>query len=391
MIAEGGTERGHGVSIARGPSPDGPVRGRAAQPGLLAPQHEPPGPERRPRRPRPHATTAGGWSCSARGRRGMTQAFAPMGRETFATRVEWVGRLAGGRAVRALARGSGRRGRHDLRAPARDRVAERPRRAAASGHATRTARSVLDGRTRRCGALADAATLSRSRWTRLGRASSGVGSSTSRRAWPPSWPGRRRSAASRSATTRPTTTTSRSAAASSVPASGSTSSSTPGRCRPRPAIVELWIETAAPVVEVSASSGVTCDIVRLGFGDGRRPGRRRGDGRPVPHLGHDRVVHRPRDRHVRGGRRGRVPAVHLPGPRWLSCPAGILVGAAYYPEYTPSRAARDRPRPDGRGRVHASSASASRPGPPGSRADGTFDLEWMAPVLDAAERPRASA
>ena len=36
MIAEGGTERGHGVSVARGPSPEGPFEGHPANPVLSA-------------------------------------------------------------------------------------------------------------------------------------------------------------------------------------------------------------------------------------------------------------------------------------------------------------------------------------------------------------------
>jgi beta-xylosidase len=36
MIAEGGTERGHGVSIARGPAPDGPFEGCPRNPVLSA-------------------------------------------------------------------------------------------------------------------------------------------------------------------------------------------------------------------------------------------------------------------------------------------------------------------------------------------------------------------
>ena len=52
MIAEGGTERGHGVSFARGPSHRGAVRGAPEQPGAQRPQHVAADPEHRPRRPR---------------------------------------------------------------------------------------------------------------------------------------------------------------------------------------------------------------------------------------------------------------------------------------------------------------------------------------------------
>ena len=41
MIAEGGTERGHGISIARGDSPGGPVRDGAAEPARLGPLDDP--------------------------------------------------------------------------------------------------------------------------------------------------------------------------------------------------------------------------------------------------------------------------------------------------------------------------------------------------------------
>ena len=69
MIAEGGTERGHGVSVARGPVAGGSVRGPPGQPGAQRPQHLAADPEHRARRPgrdprRRHAP----WSCSACGR-----------------------------------------------------------------------------------------------------------------------------------------------------------------------------------------------------------------------------------------------------------------------------------------------------------------------------------
>ena len=65
-------------------------------------------------------------------------------------------------------------------------------------------------------------------------------------------------------------------------------------------------------------------------------------------------------------------------------PERVLFGAAYYHEYQPSPAAGDRPRPDGRRRASPSSGSGSRSGPPGSREDGVFDLDWLQPVLDGA-------
>ena len=51
MIAEGGTERGHGVSVARGPSPEGPFEGHPANPVLSARSTLAADPEHRPRRP----------------------------------------------------------------------------------------------------------------------------------------------------------------------------------------------------------------------------------------------------------------------------------------------------------------------------------------------------
>jgi xylan 1,4-beta-xylosidase len=89
MIAEGGTERGHGVSIARGPSPEGPFEGAPRNPVYS---------HRSTNHPVQNAghgdlvRTDDGWRMVLLGTRpaGMTQAFAPMGRETFATRVDWV-------------------------------------------------------------------------------------------------------------------------------------------------------------------------------------------------------------------------------------------------------------------------------------------------------------
>ncbi len=90
MIAEGGTERGHGVSIARGPAPDGPFEGHPANPVLSAKGTD------RPIQNTGHAdlvdTPDGGAALVLLGMRplGMTQAFSPLGRETFCTPVSWV-------------------------------------------------------------------------------------------------------------------------------------------------------------------------------------------------------------------------------------------------------------------------------------------------------------
>jgi len=90
MIAEGGTERGHGVSIARGPSPEGPFHGHPANPVLSARSTS------RPIQNTGHAdlveTPDGGTALVLLGMRplGMTQSFSPLGRETFITPVAWA-------------------------------------------------------------------------------------------------------------------------------------------------------------------------------------------------------------------------------------------------------------------------------------------------------------
>jgi xylan 1,4-beta-xylosidase len=89
MIAEGGTERGHGISIARGTSPSGPFTGGPANPILSARSTS------RPIQNTGHGdlveTPDGGWAIVMLGMRptGMTQAFAAMGRETFITEARW--------------------------------------------------------------------------------------------------------------------------------------------------------------------------------------------------------------------------------------------------------------------------------------------------------------
>jgi xylan 1,4-beta-xylosidase len=89
MIAEGGTERGHGVSIARGDSPRGPFTPGPANPFLSA---------RSTNRPIQN-TGHGDLVDLPDGRtlmvllgmrpRGGTQAFSALGRETFVTQVRW--------------------------------------------------------------------------------------------------------------------------------------------------------------------------------------------------------------------------------------------------------------------------------------------------------------
>ncbi|GIM90085.1 glycoside hydrolase family 43 protein [Paractinoplanes toevensis] len=90
MIAEGGTERGHGVSIARGPSIEGPFQGAPGNPVLSARSTS------RPIQNTGHADLVtlpdGDDALVLLGMRplGATRQFSPLGRETFATRVRWV-------------------------------------------------------------------------------------------------------------------------------------------------------------------------------------------------------------------------------------------------------------------------------------------------------------
>ena len=90
LIAEGGTERGHTVAIARGNSPDGPFEGFEGNPILTARSTS------SAVQNVGHADLVeapdGGTALVALGVRpgGFTRSFSPLGRETFLTRVEWV-------------------------------------------------------------------------------------------------------------------------------------------------------------------------------------------------------------------------------------------------------------------------------------------------------------
>lgn len=90
MIAEGGTERGHGISVARGTSASGPFSGGPANPILSARSTS------RPIQNTGHGdlveTPDGGWAIVCLGMRptGMTQAFSALGRETFIASARWV-------------------------------------------------------------------------------------------------------------------------------------------------------------------------------------------------------------------------------------------------------------------------------------------------------------
>ena len=90
MIAEGGTERGHGVSIARGSSPEGPFTAFEANPFLTARSTI-----------RPVQNTGHGDLVEGPGGQtlmvllgvrpgGGTRAFSPLGRETYVSKVDWV-------------------------------------------------------------------------------------------------------------------------------------------------------------------------------------------------------------------------------------------------------------------------------------------------------------
>lgn len=90
MIAEGGTERGHAVSVARSRSPEGPFEGDPQNPVLSARSTS------RPIQNTGHADLVdlpgGGSAMVLLGMRplGANQSFSPLGRETFITAVDWV-------------------------------------------------------------------------------------------------------------------------------------------------------------------------------------------------------------------------------------------------------------------------------------------------------------
>jgi beta-xylosidase len=85
MVAEGGTERGHAISIARAPSPTGPFEGCPANPLVTARGTA------RPVQNTGHGdlfrTPDGSWAVTCLGvrPRGMVRSWSAMGRETFMT------------------------------------------------------------------------------------------------------------------------------------------------------------------------------------------------------------------------------------------------------------------------------------------------------------------
>lgn len=90
VIAEGGTERGHAVSIARSKAPDGPFEPCPTNPILTARSTD------RPIQNVGHAdlvqTSDGSWVMVMLGMRprGATRAFSSLGRESFATNFKWT-------------------------------------------------------------------------------------------------------------------------------------------------------------------------------------------------------------------------------------------------------------------------------------------------------------
>ena len=90
LIAEGGTERGHAVTVARGPAPDGPFEPDPRNPVLTARSTD------WPVQSTGHADLVqrpdGRWAMVFLGvrLRGATPCWHVLGRETFAVEVEWV-------------------------------------------------------------------------------------------------------------------------------------------------------------------------------------------------------------------------------------------------------------------------------------------------------------
>ena len=113
LIAEGGTERGHAVTIARSRSPQGPFESNPANPLLTHRGTD------EPVQNTGHADLVerpdGGWAIVYHGvrARGSSPEWHVLGRETFADEVVWDGRLAGARPGTSSPRGrpTGHRGR----------------------------------------------------------------------------------------------------------------------------------------------------------------------------------------------------------------------------------------------------------------------------------------
>ena len=89
LIAEGGTDRGHAVSVARGPSTTGPCEGNPANPLLTATGTQNPG-RPRARRPRDRAGRQGPHGAAGGAADRLRPGYSLLGRETFLTPVDWV-------------------------------------------------------------------------------------------------------------------------------------------------------------------------------------------------------------------------------------------------------------------------------------------------------------
>lgn len=90
IIAEGGTERGHAVSVARGHSPQGPFTGHPRNPVLTTRSTDHPiqNVGHADMVDLPDGTSL--WVVLGVRPIGFTRAFSPLGRETFAAHVDWV-------------------------------------------------------------------------------------------------------------------------------------------------------------------------------------------------------------------------------------------------------------------------------------------------------------
>jgi xylan 1,4-beta-xylosidase len=103
LVAEGGTERGHAISVARGRSPSGPFEGYEGNPVLSARSTA------NPVQNVGHAdlveTPSGSTAMVLLGVRplGFSRSFSPLGRETFLTLVDWVDDWPIPRPVEAIA------------------------------------------------------------------------------------------------------------------------------------------------------------------------------------------------------------------------------------------------------------------------------------------------
>ncbi|XVU27893.1 glycoside hydrolase family 43 protein [Actinoplanes sp. CA-054009] len=89
MLAEGGTERGHSVTVARGPNPWGPFEGCPDNPILT--RRSTTGPTQNTGHADLVSTADGRWAAVYLGvrPRGSTPGFHVMGRESFLTGIDW--------------------------------------------------------------------------------------------------------------------------------------------------------------------------------------------------------------------------------------------------------------------------------------------------------------